>query len=158
MAKLRFSQTTYVKGEVGYNHSTGGWCEEVPEFVEAKDLFEEFPQEIRAEHSLHALTGEFDGLWETFQTAAQSNAALWIVPEADIDACLDEAKFHLAWLAQPRVLDQTLSQSDGQMFAEGLMKPFKAIFTSLADDDSPIEFYAKPDFDVTQFEKPTEDA
>ena len=118
--------------------------------VAGEDHYQEMPEEVRAIYSLHAITGAsankklkiYDGLRD-------QDAAVWVLPEADIDLCLKDAQIHLAWFARPSVLEMTLQESP-PMFIEALFKPFKAIIVKPQSGPQQWVMYTKADFDPVE--------
>lgn len=110
------------------------------------DLFQHAPEEVRAIYSLHAIGDVAVGQkLKVYADLKDKDAAVWVVPEDDLETCVKDAKIYLAWFARPSVLQMTLQQSP-RVFTEALLKPFRAIVLRSADDGSWV-IYTKSDFD-----------
>jgi len=91
------------------------------------DLFAHAPDEVRHVYSLHAVTdGTAAARAHLYRQLRDADAGLWIIPEDDLESCLQDLKLHIAWLARPSVLELVLREGAPE-FCEAIMKPLKAV-------------------------------
>ena len=94
------------------------------ESVVGADLFRDAPDEIREEHSLHAIidapleewTQWVEMLWE-------KDAGIVAIPDGDIAKCLTDVKLLAGWFVRPSILEVTLTRGS-RYLCEKLLSPF----------------------------------
>ena len=115
------------------------------------DLFEHAPDEVREIYSLHAITDmPPDQRLQIYDKIRDLDAAVWVVPDTDVETCLKDAKIYLAWFARPSVLEMSLQKSP-EVFCAALLKPFKAVMLKPSSGCNWV-MYTKADFDPAQLE------
>ena len=132
------------------NFQHAGMTGSRPDFA-GDDLYAHAPDEVRAVYSLHAISDcSTAQKLQIYAVLRNSDAVVCVVPDADLETCLNDAKIYLAWFARPSVLEMTLSKGSRQL-AEKLIRPFKALMFAPRDGRHEWVIYTKADFDVSEF-------
>lgn len=99
------------------------------------DLYAEAPQEVREEHSLHAVgERDLDELWKLAESLKDRNACVWVFPKLEREELLKGLKLYLAWYARPSALKVQLEQGSKEL-AKGLLTGVHAIALQVPGDE-----------------------
>jgi hypothetical protein len=119
-----------------------------PAWLEANaDLYRDFPDFVRREHSLHVIGREAGEPWlEVFEEFRASNDLIVVFSNKSRDELLDGLNLYLAWYAQPSTLKIALDEGSAHL-ARGLMTGIKAILLQRAAGEG-WNVYFPPGVDV----------
>lgn len=94
------------------------------ESVVGADLFRDAPEEIREEHSLHAIfNAPLEARMQWIEMLWEKDAAIVAISDGDIAKCLTDVKFLGGWLVRPSILEVTLTRGSRHL-CEKLLSPF----------------------------------
>lgn len=114
------------------------------ESVAGADLFREAPDEIREEHSLHAIIhGSPDERLEWAQVLGEKDAGIVAIPEGEIARCLAEVRPLSGWLVRPSSLEVTLN-AGSRILCDRLLAPFLGLVIHPRETGPEWVLYSSP--------------
>jgi len=110
--------------------------------VAGSDLFETAPDEIREEHSLHAIiNGTPRERMEWVNLLSDKDAIIVAIPAGDSQKCLANSRLFGGWFVRPSILEVTLTRGS-RCLCEQLLRPFLGLVVPPAESVPKWQIYS----------------
>jgi len=110
--------------------------------VAGSDLFETASDEIREEHSLHAIiNGNPRERMEWVNLLGDKDAIIVAIPVGDVQKCLAESKLFGGWFVRPSILEVTLARGS-RCLCEQLLRPFLGLVIPPKESEPKWQIYS----------------
>ena len=112
------------------------------ESMTGADLFREAPDEIREEHSLHAIIdAPLEERMQWVEMLWKKDAVIVAIPDGDIAKCLTDVKLLIGWFVRPSILEVTLTRGS-RILCEKLLSPFLGLVIHAAESSQEWSVYS----------------
>ncbi len=112
------------------------------ESVAGSDLFQAASDEIREQHSLHAIiNGTPRERMEWVNLLGDKDAIIVAIPVGDVQKCLAESKLFGGWFVRPSILEVTLARGS-RCLCEQLLRPFLGLVIPPKESEPKWQIYS----------------